>query len=360
MNDSIGVASLKVVFPTDNFVFGQYKIISIMIENTSNLPIDQIYLINNNPLVTGFLIKKMGPISAGEVINKNLIIRATQLKKYDRVDFLIATHTSNFLRFIKFEFEYRISSSFKTKCMLEKVGFDKFLVGIDIFDFKDNNINPLFFSINSLILLSNKYNINIENYPLVNVHNKFLIAQNLIYFELLPNQMKFLKQLPRTQKDIFYDTDNILRLNYSSEIIKKENLKEKKTQAIQQLHSDEREENLVGLLKEESRAVRTEFKNLEQRIMEKFAQNICFYCDEFLDFELLWEYKNIGLFGREATIFSPENDRDIEGIHSIISTPINLVSYRYKKSKPVTNPIYSVSFSCNPGFKHNFVECRYD
>jgi len=347
-----------VIFPTDNFVFGQYKILNITIDNISSLSIDQVYLINNNPLTTGFLVKKMGPIAAGEVISKNLIIRATQLKKYDRVDFLLATHTGGFLRFIKFEFEYRISSSFKTKCMLEKIGSDKFLVGIDIFDFKDSNINPLFFSINSLILLSNKYKVNLENYPLVNVHNKFLISQNLIYFELLPNQMKFTKGLLRTQKDIFYDPENILSLNYSSEIIKKENLKEKKAKAIEQMREEEREENLVGLLKEESRAVRTEFKNLEQRIKEKFSQSIAFYCDEFLDFELLWGYKNIGLFGREATIFSPENDRDIEGIHSIISTPINLVSYRYKKSKPVTNPIYSISVNCNPHFKHNFSDCR--
>ena len=354
MNQAIGTVDLKVVFPTDNFVFGQYKILKIRIENITDLPIEDVYLINSNPLATGFFKMKLGPIKGRKVIEKNISIRATFTKKSDRVDFLLVSQTNGFLRIIKFEFEFRISSSFKTKCMLEKIGSDKFLVGIDIFDAKDNNINPLFFSINSLLLLSNKYKININNYPLHNVHNNFLISQNLIYFELLPNQEHFEKNLLRTQKEIFYDNSNILQLNYSSEIIKKEKLKEGSSKFAGPIKEEEREENLIGLLKEECRVVRAEFKSVQDRIKEKFAYDIKFYCDEFLDFELLWGYKNIGLFGREATIFSPENDRDIEGIHSIISTPINLVSYRYKKSRPVSNPIYSITMKCDSHFKHNF------
>jgi hypothetical protein len=355
VNPEIGTVDLKVVFPTDNFVFGQYKILNVRIENVTDLPIDELYIINNNPLATGFFIKKIASVQGRAVIEQNLIIRATVLKKHDRVDFLLVSHTNGFLRIIKFDFEFRISNSFKTKCMLEKIGNDnKFLVGIDIFDAKDNNINALFFCINSLVLLSNKYIINTENYPLTNVNNNFLISQNLIYFELLPNQAKFARNIPRTEKDIFYDLSNILRLDYSSEIIKKEKYKVTGSEVVVHVSDQEKENNLIGLLKEESRAVRQEFSHLQSKIKEKFSQDIKFTCDEFLDFELLWGYKNIGLFGREATIFSPENDRDIQGIHSIISTPINLVSYRYKKSKPVTNPIYSISVKCDPLFRHNF------
>lgn len=347
------------IFPNDHFVFGQYKNLKVRISNISDVAVDEIYLLNNNPLSTGFFFKKLDPIEARMTKEINLIIRATVLKKYDRVDFLVITNTNNFLRIKKFEFEFRITNSFKTKCMLEKIGFNKFLVGIDIFDAKDNNINPLFFSIDSLVLLSNTFAINFGNYPLQNVNNNFLISQNLIYFELVPTQSAFGKNILRVKKDIFYDPSNILKLNYSGEEIKKEKLKERASEQQEPINLVEKEENFIGLLKEESRAVRHEFNTLQQKIQEKFDYKVEFYCDEFLDFELLWEYKNIGLFGREATVYSPENDRNIEGIHSIISTPINLVSYRYKKSKPITNPIYSITVQSEPYFKHDFSQSQF-
>jgi len=155
---------LQATFPNNSFVFGQFKDINFNLHSLNNKKIDKILLISSNPLSTGFLVKE---IKQNEHVDKAVVItiRATlSHKETDSVDLLFAFQSSGYVRLVVFNYEFKIGTSFKTKCVHEDLGNNFTLIGIDIFDSKEASINPMTFKIKSLALMSESYNLT-SNFP---------------------------------------------------------------------------------------------------------------------------------------------------------------------------------------------------
>lgn len=305
----------------------------------NDLKIDRLLIISSNPLATGFLLREIDTSFEETAKNLQITIRATlSNRKTDHVDILFAIQTSGYLRFGLFNFEFKVSGSFKTKCVHENIGKSKLLVGIDIFDSKESNIHPISFTVRNLALLSESHKISAEKINLTMLQHNFLISQKMIYFIVDLGELPSKNPRQRFDYRVCFKEDNI------------------------NLVADERNtffdylsrENLLGFLDQESKTIKHEFKSIFTKIKKNFNSEISLTCEEFLDFEILWTYQNIGLFGREATIFSPENDSEIKGIHSILSTPLNMVSFRTKKTKPTSSSIFSLYISAPRSVKHDF------
>ena len=505
INKKIGNLIPKIIFPENNFLFGEYKKADLFLENNSDIVIDDIFIISSNPLVTGFLIKKINGLKKYEKIKKEIFLRATVLKKNDYIDFLIIYISEGFLKYFVFKYFIIIKNSFKIKCILEKIDYQNYLVCINIFDSKENSILKEFFKMRKLILLSNI--MEITEYPIKfqNVNNDFIYKNQLLYFKIKDKQaykIDFEKNsninVNNTELNLSYFTNDPEKVNFHLESLRScQNLEEKNnnedilginfgddvgndnnlgnedilgidfgddggdkkvlknnflgtgdlgnndngvdtqivenekidtiitnsklkeitedqdtknkkkvknnTKTLQNFEEDYRnikrkdkevfyeakniikieetvkniitEDSLIGFLEQENLVVKKEFQTIEENTKKKEDP---FFCREFLDFELLWDYNlkektendvdfiNGANFGKledksenlEKSNFSENEKNDkksILGQHSIINTPINPLNYRHKKGKEKIGPLYTIKLSTkNQKIKHNF------
>lgn len=324
-------------------MFGQFKTAKVKMEKMNGLKVDKLMMVSSNPLATGFLVREVTTDFPETVKELEVTIRATlSHRKSDCVDILFVVQSGGFLRISLAIFEFRVSSSFKTKCVHEDLGGSRLLVGIDIFDSKEPNIHPIAFNVKSLALLSETHSLSTTGVTLPMLQSNMLLSQKMIYFVVDLGKSEEGKKRERSDHKVCYKESNVSLI--ASE----------KNAFFEYLSR----ENLLGFFDQESKSIKYEFRTMIAKIKQKFDCQVSLACEEFLDFEILWSYQNIGLFGREAAIYSPENDAEIHGIHSILSTPLNIVSFRSKKTKPMSSPIFSVLISAPKIVKHDFAKER--
>ncbi len=282
---------------------------------------------------SGFLVKKLDSIEPQSQQTINLIIRATVQTNLDKIDFLFVYSSKGFLRTFLIQVKMKISSSFKIKCILEKLDFQNYLVCINVFDSNDKKFNKDCFSLKKLILLSNT--MRIDTYPVtIQDFNKDLLGNlNLLYLTIKDpmasmqsksvntNFSKFI--LNQTETDInffdsFIDQTNQLTnqtqpenkidqqevdfLTTSNVVVKQNDRMIKRKDKIifydpkniitfKDSMKNEEEKDLMGFLDQENSSIKNDYKNMELKIL-KHKKDVTFLCKDFLDFELLWEYKD--------------------------------------------------------------------
>lgn len=346
--ERVGSININVIFPNKAFVFGQYKKIDLIFKNSSNIPVDKIYIISSKPLNSGFLVQDFGSVSGNSILEKSIFIRATMLKPFDRIDFLVIYTTKSYIRTFKLCYVLKVSKSFKTKCTVERVDNSRHLVCIDVFDNQDPNLYLEKFFLNSIVMLSNVMTVEKKDKISTQLASDYLRKNNLVYFYINQSGEGHTLKLPREDKQVFYSDDN--KIDYNKNI---------DTDVEKYMKSCElTEKAFMGYLDQENRIIRSEFQTLSQNLKSKGMEQIKFYCKEFLDFEILWYYSNQKEESRNLRLFSKENDNLLMGQHSIISTPIYSVSYKQKKSKNPTGPVFSIrsivnDVNINHDFKQN-------
>lgn len=313
-------------------MFGQYKKIDLLFNNTSNTDIDKIIMLSNKPLNTGFLYQELSGLKAHSSSENSIYLRATILKKIDLVDILVVYVSKGISRCFKLTYGIKVSNSFKTKCTIERVGLARYLVCIDVFDNQDPNLNFQCFNLNSILMLSNTMSVNPHLTLPTKLTSDYFIDNNLIYFFIDEQKEPQKIESLRSNKEVFYLKEN--ELDFESKLaeeIKKE---------IQTTKLDK--ETFFGYLKQENNIIKSEFNTLQKSLKDSGCGFIEFFCKEFLDFEILWSYVNNNDESRNIRFFSYENDNILLGQHSIISTPVNSVSYKYKKKREMTAPVFSI------------------
>lgn len=248
------------------------------------------------------------------------------------VDILVLYKTKNHLRCFKLKYGIKVANSFKTKCTIEKADIDKFLVCIDVFDNQDPKLDCKRFHLNSITMLSNTMKIVSDDELKTKLPSSYFADNNLIYFFIEKQENPKLPDALRSQKEVFFDPNN--ELNFPNTLT--ESTKEDIAGA--ELDRD----TFFGYLKQENSVIKSEFLSLEESLAKNGFGHIEFYCREFLDFEILWGYLNEENEARSMRFFSHENDSVLAGQHSIISTPMNAVSYKYKKRKELKAPVFSI------------------
>ena len=292
-------------------------------------------LISSNPLASGFLVRHLDPNST----ETQIAVRATLAnRKSDCVDLLLVTIAGGYVRVCLITFEFKVSSSFKTKCLHEDVGDNKALVGIDVFDSKEPSIRNAAFEVKAVALLSETHSLSLQPLQLPSALQHLLHSQKLFYFLVDVGVVPSATALSRSQHRVCFRDASLVRLSSDGssffDFISKP--------------------NFLGFLEQESKTIKHEFGSIMTKIRQKFECDVALGCHEFLDFEVIWLYRNVGMVGRETRVFSPENDSQMVGIHSILSTPINMHSFRAKKLKPLSAPSFSVVIDSPRRVEHDF------
>jgi len=330
--ENVGALNVNVIFPNKAFVFGQYKKIDLIFSNKTSIPVDKIFILSSKPLNTGFIIQEFDGISPNSVMEKSIYMRATMLKPFDKIDFLVIYSSKSYLRTFKLTYTLKVSKSFKTKCIIEKLNNSKNLVCIDVFDSQDPNLHLEKFFLNSVVMLSTVMQINNSDSIISKLSSDYFKRNNLVYFYINSHKTEFDDTLLRQDKQVFYNENNKLVYNNNegvniNKVVKSYELSDKA---------------FKGYLDQENRVIKAEFHTLGQSLKSKGLDYIKFYCREFLDFEILWHYTNKKEESRNLRLFSQENDDILLGQHSIISTPVNSISYKQKKSKTPNSPIFNI------------------
>lgn len=328
----------------DQFVFGQFKDIKFTLTRMNAGKIDRIWIFSSNPLATGFLVRKVDTDfqQSSKVIE--VIVRATiAQRRTEIVDLLFVVQSCGYLRMSLTTFEFRVNSSFKSKCMVEDISENKLLVGIDVFENREQTINPIFFNVKALALLSESHSIDSHAVHLPMQFANLLTSQKMIYFIVNLFTNKSAESRERMHHKVCYNDENVSHPTGTTNPFSKAMTAE----------------NLLGFFTQESKSIKDEFGTMVARTKRENNCEISLKCQEFLDFELLWSYQNIGLFGREAAVFSPDNNPEINGIHSILSTHINMLSLRYKKAKPLTAPAFRIVITGPKTVRHDFSKSRF-
>lgn len=271
------------------------------------------------------------------------------LKPFDRIDFLVVYTSKSYIRTFKLCYTLKVSKSFKTKCIIERIDDKKHLVCIDVFDNQDPNLHLENFFLSSIVMLSNAMQVARTDPIISNLSAKHLKQCNLIYFYINQIAEGSSSTILRGNKQVFYDKKN--KLDYNHE-------KEREFEKVLKNY-ELTDRAFLGYLDQENRIIKSEFQALSQNYKAKNLDHIKFYCKEFLDFEILWYYTNQKEESRNLRLFSKENDDILLGQHSIISTPINSISYKHKKSKNATSPVFSIrSIIKETTINHDFKEKR--
>jgi hypothetical protein len=344
VHQAIGKMAVATVLPSDQFVFGQFKTLTVKLTRQNNLPIESILMFSSNPLATGFLVREIPVDSEGVSQPLEIVVRATlSHRKNDSVDLLLVVRAAGFVRLSVAAFEFKVNNSFKTKCVHEDIGNNRLLVGVDIFESREPNIQPMAFTVKAMALLSETHKLDPKALMLPAPQANLIAFQKMIYFII--NLQSDSQAQPRERADhrVCYREENVTRSDSE----------------LNPFLENMSLQNLIGFFDQESRSIRFEFRSMITKIRQKFDCTVKLPCDEFLDFAILWSYQNIGLFGRESTVFSPENDPEIRGIHSILSTPLNMLSFRFKKTKPLTPPTFSLVIIGPKVVHHDFQRQRF-
>lgn len=330
--EKVGALNINVIFPNKAFVFGQYKKIDIIFNNQTETQVDRIYILSSKPLNTGFIIQEFGPIAAKSTREDSIFIRATMLKASDEIDFLVLYTSKAYMRAFKLCYTLKVSKSFKTKCVIERIDGKKHLVCIDVFDNQDPKLYVERFFLDSIVMLSNIMQLNKSKTISTNLQPDYLKKNNLIYFYIDEVDNAQNQDILRENKQVFYDKTNQISVNdiKDNDIAKVINTSKLSEKAF------------MGYLDQENRVIKVEFQNLSENLRSKGFDHIKFFCREFLDFEILWYYTNKTEMNRSMRFFSKENDDLLLGQHSIISTPISSPSYKQKKSKDPSSPMFTI------------------
>lgn len=157
--EAVGALTIDAIFPNKAFVFGQYKKIELIFRNDTSIAVDRIVILSSKPLNTGFLAQEFGNVPPNSVIERSMYVRATMLKPFDKIDFLVLYVSRNYIRTFKLSYTLKVSKSFKTKCTIERVDSSRHLVCIDVFDSQDPHLHLERFSLSSVVMLSNVMNV---------------------------------------------------------------------------------------------------------------------------------------------------------------------------------------------------------
>lgn len=344
MHESVASVGVKADFPIDQFVFGQFKPLKFTLTRLNDGKIDNIWIFSSNPLATGFLVRKVDSDFQEPSKVIEIIVRATiAQRRTDNVDLLFVVQSGGHLRMSLTTFEFRVNSSFKSKCMVEDISENRLLVGIDVFENREQTINPISFNVKALALLSESHSIDSQTVHLPMQLANLLTSQKMIYFIINLFTNGNAEPRERMHHKVCYQEENVSHPAGDANPF---------TEAMTA-------ENLLGFFTQESKSIKDEFSAMVARTKRESNCDVSLKCHEFLDFELLWSYQNIGLFGREAAVFSPDNDPEIHGIHSILSTHTNMLSLRYKKAKPLTAPAFRIIITGPKTVKHDFSKSRF-
>lgn len=356
-----------------SFVFGEYKKLTVFIGNPTGQRIDKIWLINDKPLDFGHVVQELGAMEPGEERRVELAMRATINERKGQVNFLVVFESNSVLRSSLKRVNFNVANSFKTKCLLEQLDQDTFLVLIDLFDRKEHFIQETLFDVQKIILLSNVFDIDLTYNRPFRAFAKNSSCSSLIYF-ILRKKPSFTEVL-RKNKEVFFFDNNVYLQPLSRMSLLREQSPSDAPEPVPAADPETplTKDLLLGFLEQENRAVRREIRQNSRADLFRDYK-----CSQFIDFCLLWTQRvkvpESSLFGgsRKTT----GKYKRINGQHSIINTAMNSVAFRIKHSieqrllkkfrKPLThrkkfefessfqNPIYRVSLRYPRRIEHDF------
>lgn len=380
-------ACLESSFEMDSksFVFGEYKELRVRLSNPTGEDIDRIWLINDKPLDLGHVIRELGPLRRGGEKEIELAMRATVNERKGDVNFLVVFETNGVLRSSFKRVSFSVANSFKTKCLLEQLDQETFLVLIDLFDKKEHFIQEALFDVQKIILLSNVFEIDLTFDRPFRKFAEHSTCDSLIYFIL--RKRRAFQDILRKDKEVFFRSHNIYSqplanmLRFRGESNRAAKARRPETLDPVSGEAPLKKDLLLGFLEQENRAVRNETReNSRPDLFQDYK------CSEFIDFCLLWTQRikvpESSLFGnRKATL----KYKLINGQHSIINTALNSVAFRikhnieqrlvkkfrqplrhrrkFKFDSNIQDPIYRVKLVHPREIEHDFAEsasCKVD
>lgn len=354
-----------------SFVFGEYKELKVHLANPTGQRIANVWLLNDKPLDFGHVAKELGPLAPGEERSVELAMRATVNERKGTANFLLVFETNGVLRSSLKRVDFTVANSFKTKCLLEQLDRDSFLVLIDLFDRKEPFVAEALFEVQKIILLSNVFDVDLQTTGPFRDFARRTSCSSLVYF-ILRRRAAF-KEVLRKDKQVFFSERNV----YSAPLAGMARLRESAapdsdSRAAPAAEAPLKKELLLGFLEQENRAVRNEIRQKSRPDLFRDYR-----CAEFIDFCLLWTQRvkvpESSLFGgrRASAKF-----KRVNGQHSIINTAMNSVAFRIKHSiearllkkfrKPLArrrlcefdagfqNPIYRVALRHPRVVEHDF------
>ena len=262
-------------------------------------------------------------------------MRATINERKGIINFLTVFETNQMLRSAFKRINFTVANSFKTKCLLEQLDQENFLVLIDLFDRKEYFIQENLFEVQEIILLSNVFEIDVSYKAPFKKFAEQSSCDSLIYF-ILRKKKEFSEVLRKNKEVFFYNKNiyseplkNMYRLRESSKIDPPKLISKQKKQESSNSSTKKSPLNkdlLLGFLEQENRAVRKEIRDSSRP--DLFQD---YKCSEFIDFCLLWSQKikipESSLFGNRK---NQPKFKIINGQHSIINTAMNSVAFRIK------------------------------
>ena len=167
-------------------VFGEVQEGKISLKNTGKEKIEEIILYSEQPLFTGFSLKRLGELEMGAEMSHNLFIRATTFTK-NELNFLIFYRSGDNWRTRAIYINFMIDGTFRIKACSEVINREKRLVCIDFLNKISEELNWEFWrdiEIQKIFVLSNCWEVD---------HSSILVERNdnvhLIYFNVLKTEV---------------------------------------------------------------------------------------------------------------------------------------------------------------------------
>ena len=332
VKSEIGSLEIELVLEGKSFVFGEYKGMEVQVHNPTKRPIDNLWLMNDKPLDLGHVSRNLGSIPPGATKKFQMAVRATINERKGEINFLAVFETCGVLRSIFRKIGFTVASSFKTKCLLEQIDAEKYLVLIDLFDRKENFIQEPLFNVDQVVLLSDIFEIDhsdkshFERFLYHSAHT------SLLYF-MLKRKPLSTPSLLRKNKQVFLNEANFYKqplqalLEAKGQPSRGSDISAALSHPCRPMLKDKL---LHGFLRQENLTVRNDIRKSSRPDLHEDYR-----CSDFIDFCLLWRQKvkipDSNLFGGGR---NPDRKRfrEIRGQHSIINTAVNSISFKLKHS----------------------------
>lgn len=292
-------------------LFGEVQQGTLKIKNNTNVAVSEAIVYSQDPLFTGFRLKRLGRIEANSAISHTISLRATMINAQELCFALFYKSeiqkpegrvvAPNLWRVTPFYVGMQIKSSFTLKCHNETIAENQRLVCIDTLSKISPQLDPAQVSVSKLIMFSKNWKI-VENSQKISRVD----GAQMIYLKIeeVKSPEESFYELSRKQREVFALEGNTIELESDSTGIKME-----------------------GFLKHENEELTKDAISTQK-------------LSDYIDFAIFWKYKA----SREV----------IYGLHSLTSVLVKSITQLGKEEKHEGAKARVALRTEKMEFEHNF------